>query len=61
MAWRAALVVAAAAAVVVQCRARTEPGILHAADPAVRAFTDRGWTWGGHWLNPIDYQHFERR
>ena len=41
-------------------RYRTDPGILHTADPAVRAFTDRGWTWGGSWHNPIDYQHFER-
>lgn len=40
-------------------RARTDPGILHAGDSAVRAFTDRGWTWGGYWHNPIDYQHFE--
>jgi hypothetical protein len=30
-------------------------------NPAVRAFTDRGWTWGGDWHNPIDYQHFEYR
>jgi hypothetical protein len=42
-------------------RTRTDPGILHAGDPAVRAFTDRGWIWGGGWRNPIDYQHFERR
>jgi hypothetical protein len=42
-------------------RARTDAGILHAGDPAVRAFTDRGWTWGGDWHNPIDYQHFEHR
>jgi hypothetical protein len=40
-------------------RSRTDPGILHAGDPAVRAFTDRGWIWGGSWHNPIDYQHFE--
>lgn len=40
-------------------RSRRDPGILHAGDPAVRAFTGRGWTWGGSWLNPIDYQHFE--
>ncbi|MFN8033330.1 MAG: M15 family metallopeptidase [Mycobacterium sp.] len=40
-------------------RTRRDPGILHAGDPAVRAFTDRGWTWGGSWHNPIDYQHFE--
>lgn len=42
-------------------RARTDPGILHAGDPAVRAFTDRGWIWGGSWHDPIDYQHFEHR
>ena len=36
-------------------------GILHAGDPAVRAFTDRGWRWGGDWRTPKDYQHFERR
>jgi hypothetical protein len=41
-------------------RSRTEPGLLHDGDPAVRAFTDRGWLWGGHWKAPIDYQHFER-
>ena len=40
-------------------RARTDPGILHTGDPAVRAFIDRGWIWGGGWHNPIDYQHFE--
>jgi hypothetical protein len=40
-------------------RSLTEPGILHADDPAVHVFTDRGWTWGGSWHNPIDYQHFE--
>ncbi|WP_146073563.1 M15 family metallopeptidase, partial [Amycolatopsis sp. CA-126428] len=20
----------------------------------------RGWTWGGSWDTPIDYQHFEK-
>lgn len=35
------------------------PGMLHAGDPAVRAFTDRGWRWGGAWRDPVDYQHFE--
>lgn len=42
-------------------RTRTEPGMLHAGDPAVRAFTERGWRWGGYWRTPIDYQHFEWR
>jgi hypothetical protein len=41
-------------------RSRTDPGILHAGDPAVRVFTDRGWRWGGEWQTPKDYQHFER-
>lgn len=41
-------------------RNRTDPGILHGGDPAVRAFTDRGWHWGGDWRSPKDYQHFER-
>ncbi|MBB5158530.1 M15 family metallopeptidase [Saccharopolyspora phatthalungensis] len=40
-------------------RTRRDPGMLHDGDPAVRAFTDRGWRWGGHWTTPIDYQHFE--
>lgn len=41
-------------------RHRTDPGLLHAGDPAVRTFTDQGWQWGGAWTNPVDYQHFER-
>ena len=41
-------------------RSRTDPGLLHSGDPAVRVFTDRGWRWGGYWRSPIDYQHFER-
>jgi D-alanyl-D-alanine carboxypeptidase len=41
-------------------RNRTDPGVLHAGDAAVRVFTDRGWRWGGDWRTPIDYQHFER-
>ena len=42
-------------------RNRTDPGMLHAGDPAVRVFTDRGWRWGGDWRTPKDYQHFEHR
>ncbi len=41
-------------------RGRTDPGLLHDGDPAVRVFTDRGWQWGGQWTTPLDYQHFER-
>ena len=42
-------------------RKRTDPGILHAGDPAVSVFTDQGWRWGGYWRTPKDYEHFERR
>lgn len=41
-------------------RSRSDPGVLHDTDPAVRIFTDRGWQWGRYWRAPIDYQHFER-
>jgi D-alanyl-D-alanine carboxypeptidase-like protein len=41
-------------------RSRTDPGLLHIGDPAVHAFTDLGWRWGGDWAGPLDYQHFER-
>lgn len=41
-------------------RGRTDPGLLHSGDPAVRVFTDDGWRWGGDWTAPLDYQHFER-
>jgi hypothetical protein len=40
-------------------RRRNDLGLLHSGDAAVRAFTSRGWRWGGDWHNPIDYQHFE--
>ena len=34
------------------------PAVLVAGDPAVRAFTRRGWTWGGTWTEK-DWQHFQ--
>lgn len=40
-------------------RTRDDLGLLHPGDAAVDAFTDRGWTWGGAWHDPVDYQHFE--
>lgn len=42
-------------------RSGTDPGMLHDGDPAVLAFTGRGWQWGGYWRTPRDYQHFEMR
>ena len=39
-------------------RTRTDPGLLHDGDAAVRAFERRGWIWGGTWQSLKDYQHF---
>lgn len=41
-------------------RTQHAPGMIHAGDATERAFTTRGWTWGGSWNTPIDYQHFEK-
>ncbi len=34
--------------------------MITADDPCYQLFSDYGFTWGGNWSNPIDYQHFER-
>jgi hypothetical protein len=39
-------------------RSRWQTGMIHAGDPVVRAFAAIGWTWGGSWRSPKDYQHF---
>lgn len=36
------------------------PGMIIAGDPCYRAFTSRGWIWGGNWKTLKDYQHFEK-
>ncbi|KOV82305.1 M15 family metallopeptidase [Nocardia sp. NRRL S-836] len=41
-------------------RTQNVPGMIHAGDATEQAFTTRGWTWGGSWQTPIDYQHFEK-
>jgi hypothetical protein len=33
-------------------------GMMHANDTVVRAFATVGWSWGGNWTSPRDYQHF---
>jgi hypothetical protein len=35
-----------------------EPGVIQPGDAVVEAFGSHGWTWGGTWSGPIDYQHF---
>ena len=41
-------------------RDRPAPGSVLAGDAAHRAFTARGWQWGGEWRSLRDYQHFEK-
>lgn len=36
-------------------------GLITEGDPCYKAFTKRGWLWGGHWENDrgyVDFQHF---
>ncbi|QJW35051.1 M15 family metallopeptidase [Cellulosimicrobium protaetiae] len=34
------------------------PGVVLPDDVVVRAFAAAGWSWGGAWESPVDYQHF---
>ena len=36
------------------------PGTIARDGPVVSLFKARGWTWGGDWTIPVDYQHFEK-
>ena len=37
------------------------PGMIFKDDAVYKAFTRRGWTWGGDWKRKKDYQHFEKK
>lgn len=39
-------------------RSRRHKGMIHGGDAVVRAFAAEGWSWGGYWSSPKDYQHF---
>lgn len=39
-------------------RSQNLTGMIHHDDGVVRAFAARGWSWGGDWTRPVDYQHF---
>jgi hypothetical protein len=39
-------------------RSNLRPGMITDGDVVVRAFSSRGWKWGGHWNGKKDYQHF---
>ncbi len=36
------------------------PHVITHEDTAFRIFQKYGFTWGGDWKNPVDYQHFEK-
>ena len=40
-------------------RSSDMPHVITTADLAYELFTSYGWTWGGSWSNPKDYQHFQ--
>ena len=39
-------------------RSKNARGMIHAGDAVVSAFAAVGWSWGGYWHSPRDYQHF---
>lgn len=41
-------------------RSLEESYMIHEGDLCWRLFTERGWSWGGSWSSPKDYQHFEK-
>lgn len=40
-------------------RSSDMPHVITTSDLAYQLFTSYGWTWGGSWTNPKDYQHFQ--
>jgi len=41
-------------------RGHVRTGMITEGDACYNAFVSRGWEWGGHWVEPIDYQHFQK-
>lgn len=41
-------------------RSADKPHVITTSDRAYQLFTERGWTWGGSWSSPKDYQHFQK-
>jgi hypothetical protein len=39
-------------------RKNIRPGMIFRGDATVTAFTAIGWSWGGDWTSPLDFQHF---
>lgn len=38
----------------------SKPGTIGPDSFIVAFLESRGWTWGGRWTDPIDYQHFQK-
>lgn len=36
------------------------PGMIVEGSEVLEVFLAAGWSWGGHWQNPLDYHHFYR-
>lgn len=41
-------------------RSLYEPYMIHRDDLCYQLFIQYGWSWGGDWSSPKDYQHFEK-
>jgi hypothetical protein len=41
-------------------RTQNLPGLIRSDSFIVKRFREAGWTWGGSWSDPKDYQHFEK-
>lgn len=41
-------------------RESNDPHVIQLNDLCYNTFTAHGFSWGGNWSNPIDYQHFEK-
>lgn len=41
-------------------RTSGDPHVIVEGDICYNIFTAHGFSWGGHWDNPVDYQHFEK-
>jgi hypothetical protein len=39
-------------------RTDVRPGMITVDGPVVAAFAEIGWSWGGEWASPTDFQHF---
>jgi D-alanyl-D-alanine carboxypeptidase len=44
----------------VKARLPSEKGLVTSDDVVVKAFARIGWSWGGNWGSPKDYQHFSK-